>query len=227
MFQENEIHSFERKKRKFRDNPIDQNIPKLPTGCCIDRKDLFAIRHPHPSPRNDFAWVSYRNVASGQANLDGARDTETRREEEEEDWKRRRGGWITRTNEESRDDNYRGPWTEGELSLSLCVRCNGRPTRMPTRPGRGNAARRRTGKGVRSRRCAEGVCRANTRGGRQLGLFRHGGARAVVCPAKQDIITGGVHSRRDTSSDLLPDGFLVSLLETNKREACYEASRSS
>lgn len=113
------------------------------------------------------------------------------------------------------------------LSLSLCVRCNGRPTRMPTRPGRGNAARRRTGKGVRSRRCAEGVCRANTRGGRQLGLFRHGGARAVVCPAKQDIITGGVHSRRDTSSDLLPDGFLVSLLETNKREACYEASRSS
>lgn len=61
MFQENEIHSFERKKRKFRDNPIDQNIPKLPTGCCIDRKDLFAIRHPHPSPRNDFAWVSYRD----------------------------------------------------------------------------------------------------------------------------------------------------------------------
>lgn len=54
------------------------------------------------------------------------------------------------------------------------------------------------------------------RGG-QLGLFRHGGARAVVCPAKQDIITGGVHSRRDTSSDLVPANFLVSLLETNKR----------
>lgn len=52
--------------------------------------------------------------------------------------------------------------------------------------------------------------------GRQLGLFRHGGARAVVCPAKQDIITGGVHSRRDTSSDLLPKRFPVSLLETNK-----------
>lgn len=66
---------------------------------------------------------------------------------------------------------------------------------------------------------AEGVLKvfAEQIRGRQLGLFRHGGARAVVCPAKQDIITGGVHSRRDTSSDLLPDGFLVSLLETNKR----------
>lgn len=56
------------------------------------------------------------------------------------------------------------------------------------------------------------------RGG-QLGLFRHGGARAAVCPAKQDIITGGAHSRRDTSGDLVLDGFLVSLLETNKRPA--------
>ena len=224
MFQENEIHSFERKKRKFRDNPIDQNIPKLPTGCCIDRKDLFAIRHPHPSPRNDFAWVSYRDKRIWTARA-------TQKHGGRRKKKIGRGGGEVELRGQTKNRVTTIIAVPGRkvssLSLSLCVRCNGRPTRMPTRPGRGNAARRRIGKGVRSRRCAEGVCRANTRGGRQLGLFRHGGARAVVCPAKQDIITGGVHSRRDTSSDLLPDGFLVSLLETNKREACYEASRSS
>lgn len=107
-------------------------------------------------------------------------------------------GTVTRARIESRDGNHRKLSVE-EAGLKRQCDSRGEPV------GGGMRAQRR-GNRERSLYAAEGVCRANTSG--QLGLFRHGGARAVVCPAKQDIITGGARSRRDTSGDLVLTGFL-------------------